>query len=213
MDWVPLPRSSWDAFRLPIPRLVLKPNGARYKVSLAGIIRRNDGLIWQPLVDRNPHTKLPKSIHVRLGGGSNCRSLALLMHETFAVSHALPTCHPTDPQRSAKWRPWLYYAAEHDPLTGVPSCSIANVVLAPHLQTIAWVRGDTDVIPSTRTFAAYGRDVAIPERMLLDGGYSPRGAVRHGLAAEYVRSDYDERGSLIECVIVREHITKEPIPC
>jgi hypothetical protein len=170
-SWLPLARSEWDSLRIPVPGFTPKQQGgAEYTISLAGIVRRNDNMVWRP---KSTYSKagISTSLIVRLGGGSNSFSLARLMHTAFAESTDLPTDDPRDPDQSAGWQPWLRYDAPHEPLTGERSCAIANIVLAPFYQIVAFTRGNDAGPPETREFAAIGRDIPIPRQRLLDAGY------------------------------------------
>jgi len=160
---------------LPVPGFVPKPNGARYTISLAGRVRRDCGLLWQPTSIYST-TGLPTSLIVRLGGGKSSKSMAKLMHEAFAESRELPTDHPTQ-AGEAKWIPWLVYSAEIDTETNERCCNIDNVVLAPFFQVVTWTRGNHGHgPPMTREFSAIGRDIPIPRQTLLDAGYKfPKG--------------------------------------
>ena len=195
-EWLPLPKAQWDKLRLPVPGFVPKPNGARYTISLAGRVRRDCGLLWQPTSIYST-TGLPTSLIVRLGGGKSSKSMAKLMHEAFAESRELPTDHPTqserescwrqvdgvrhwrreEPAKKTKWIPWLVYSAEIDTETNERCCNIDNVVLAPFFQVVTWTRGNHGHgPPMTREFSAIGRDIPIPRQTLLDAGYKfPKG--------------------------------------
>jgi hypothetical protein len=171
-SWLPLARSEWDSLRIPVPGFTPKQQGgAEYTISLAGIVRRNDNMVWRP---KSTYSKagIITSMIVRLGGGSNSFSLAKLMHTAFAESTDLPTDDPRYPDQSANWIPWLRYdAPTYDVQFGTRTCAIDFVVLVPYYQMISFIRGNNAGPPETRKFDALGRDVPIPRQLLLDAGY------------------------------------------
>lgn len=207
-DWTPLPRAQWDLFRVPIPGFTPKPNGASYTISLAGVVRRSDGLVWRPspLFSKSG---MPTSLVVRLGGGKSSRSLAQLMFDAFAVSRDLPTDaatgHKTD--RDMLWCPWLLPTKKVDKLTGERPCSIDQVVIAPFSEIVTFTRSPSKpkkprVIPNYRLFAAFGRDVPIPREMLLAAGYTTTRTSRH------FRLD-----DVLGCHRIHKRYTRRIVPC
>jgi len=122
-----------DQERVALPGVEGLPSAyARYEVSAAGRVYRDDGRLLTPSAGQNG------AIKINLNGGRRSRSLPRVVYEAFA------TVEPPDDGRT--WDPWVDPMGPLDEATKRLRISVYDVVLVPHGDLIRYGKSPANTI-------------------------------------------------------------------
>lgn len=108
-----------DRDRRPLPGAVERPTRfARYNVSAAGRVRRDDGFLLTPSYGSNGAVK------ININGGRQSRSLPRVVYDAFGTLHS--------PEDGKTWVPWVDPDGPLDEATGRLRVTVYDVVLVRH---------------------------------------------------------------------------------